>query len=167
MLAHTLNKMLLVHVLDISWAKSSSIFFPAPPLQLTKKPHLNSSDNLGVNMHSICEMVTNISMVYLLLTSIDLKTVNNSFWLTSFLLPSTSAAVNFCCSVLHLHHQHWQENHTQSIFLSKIFQSSYMVHRLWLMNKRVGILEEGCFCMPYNRFKGRTMLKPIWWFMWS
>lgn len=56
--------MLLLSLFLISWARSSSTLCPSPPLQLTKKPHLNSSERRGVNMHSIWAMLTNISMAY-------------------------------------------------------------------------------------------------------
>ena len=58
--------MLLLQRFEISWARSSSIFHPAPPLQFTKHPHLNCSARRGVNRHSIWAILTNISMAYLL-----------------------------------------------------------------------------------------------------
>ena len=51
------------------------------------------------------------------------------------------------------------------ILFSKIFQSSNLIHWLWLMQKGVAKLEEGCFSVPHNRLEWRTMLKSICWCM--
>ena len=72
-------------------------FFPWPPFQLVKNPHLNSSACRLVNITSIWAMELNISIAYLLYWPSDLKMDSSNFWFIKLRFPSPSAVVPFIC----------------------------------------------------------------------